>query len=100
MPIIAGQQPTKIRNIFTLVVAYASATNSLSFIQPIKSKIVSKYLEITTSLCNNNSSLCETAKDNFKDIKENFGITWDFIKELTKNGISNLKDWYEIWRYN
>jgi len=68
--------------------------------QNIKSKIVSKYLEITTSLCNNNSSLCETAKDNFKDIKENFGITWDFIKELTKNGISNLKDWYEIWRYN
>jgi len=68
--------------------------------QNIKSKIVSKYLEITTNICNENQDICETAKEGFKDLKESFGITWDFIKELAKNGISKLKDWYEIWRYN
>ena len=68
--------------------------------QNIKSKLIEKYLEITTSICQNDENLCKTAKEGFSDLKENFGITWEFIKNLTKNGIGKLKDWYEIWRYN
>lgn len=68
--------------------------------QNIKSKLIEKYLEITTNICNNNQDLCQTAKENFSGLKENFGITWSFIKDLANNGWTKLKDWYEIWRYN
>lgn len=67
--------------------------------QNIKTKIIEKYLETTTNICNNDPDLCITAKEEFADLKTNFGITWDVIKELTSNGVSKLKDWYEIWRY-
>ena len=67
--------------------------------QNIKTKIIEKYLEITTDICNNDPNLCITAKEGFADLKTNFGITWDVIKELASNGVSKLKDWYEIWRY-
>ena len=67
--------------------------------QNIKSKIVKKYLETTTNICNNDKDLCKTAKEGFSNLKEKFGLTWDFIKDLTGDGISKLKDWYEIWKY-
>ena len=67
--------------------------------QNIKTKIIEKYLEITTNICNNDPNLCITAKEGFADLKTNFEITWDVIKELASNGVSKLKDWYEIWRY-
>ena len=67
--------------------------------QNIKTKIIEKYLETTTNICNNDPDLCITAKEGFNDLKENFGITWEVIKELAKNGVTKLKDWYEIWRY-
>lgn len=67
--------------------------------QNIKTKIIEKYLETTTNICNNDNDLCITAKEGFADLKTNFGITWDIIKELASNGITKLKDWYEIWRY-
>lgn len=68
--------------------------------QSIKSKLIEKYLETTTNICNNDPNLCQTAKENFSSLKENFGITWDLIKDIASNGLSKLKDWYEIWRYN
>ena len=67
--------------------------------QNIKTKLIEKYLETTTDICNNDPILCITAKEGFADLKTNFGITWDVIKELASNGVSKLKDWYEIWRY-
>jgi len=67
--------------------------------QNIKTKIIEKYLETTTNICNNDPDLCITAKEGFSTLKTNFGITWDIIKELASNGVSKLKDWYEIWRY-
>lgn len=66
----------------------------------LKSKIVEKYLEITTNICQNDQELCINTKESFQKLKKNFGITWNIIKENTKNGISKLKDWYEIWRNN
>lgn len=68
--------------------------------QNIKSKVIEKYLETTTNICNSDPDLCITAKEGFQDLKDNFGLTWDLIKELASSSVSKLKDWYEIWRYN
>ena len=64
----------------------------------IKSKIVEAYLNITTSICSTNEELCNSAKNNFKELKTNFNITWEFLKDLAGDGINNLKNWYEIWK--
>ena len=67
--------------------------------QNIKSKIVEKYLETTTNICNNDEFLCVTAKEEFSNLKEKFGLTWDLIKEIASGGIKKIKTWYEIWKY-
>ena len=64
----------------------------------IKNIIVSTYLDITTSICSTHNSLCESAKKDFQDMKNSFGLTFGFIKDLASDGIDKLKDWYEIWR--
>lgn len=63
----------------------------------IKAKIVTTYLNLTTTICTNNSELCSDAKEGFSDIKENFGLTWSLIKDIAGDGLDNLKNWYEIW---
>ena len=63
----------------------------------IKNLIVSTYLDITTSICSKDSDLCESAKSNFQDLKTNFGLTWDLIKNLASSGLDKLANWYEIW---
>lgn len=68
--------------------------------QDIKGKAVKTYLETTTNICNNDPELCKTAKEGFQSLKDNFGLTWDVIKDLVGSGTSKLKEWYEIWRYN
>lgn len=68
--------------------------------QNIKSKIIEKYLDVTTNICTEDKDLCNVAKENFQSLKENFSITWDSIKQLVGSGTSKIKDWYEIWKYN
>jgi hypothetical protein len=63
----------------------------------VKTNIISVYLDITTTICNSNNELCDSAKDGFQSLKKNFGLTFDLIKEIAGDGISNLKNWYEIW---
>ena len=63
----------------------------------IKANIISVYLDITTTICNSNNELCASAKDEFQSLKKNFGLTFDLIKEIAGDGVSNLKNWYEIW---
>ena len=65
----------------------------------IKSKLVEKYLETTTKICESDQELCKNAKAGFQDLKTNFGITWDIIKSIAGECSTNLKNWYEIWRY-
>jgi len=64
----------------------------------IKSKLVSLYLDTTVKVCNNNSTLCEDAKEGLGELKKNFNITWEFIKDISGVGLTKLKNWYEIWR--
>ena len=63
----------------------------------IKNKIVSTYLDITSSICEANSSLCEQAKEDFQSLKDSFGLTWGFLKNLASSGLDKLQNWYEVW---
>ena len=63
----------------------------------IKNLIVSTYLDITSSICENNSDLCASAKRDFQSLKDSFGFTWDLIKGLASSGLDKLASWYEIW---
>ena len=64
----------------------------------LKTKVVSKYLDITTNICSNNEELCNDAKEGLGNLKESFSLTWEVIKNASNEGISKLKSWYEIWK--
>ena len=66
--------------------------------QNLKSKALSKYLDTTTEVCANNTETCQSAKEGLGDLKRNFSITWNFIKDISGVGLSKLKSWYEIWK--
>ncbi len=63
----------------------------------IKNLIVNAYLDITSNICENHDDLCTSAKEGFQDLKESFGLTWEFLKDLASSGLDKLKNWYEIW---
>lgn len=64
----------------------------------VKTKAIETYLNLTTEICTNDASLCESAKEGLRTLKESFSLTWDFIKEMSGVGLTKLKNWYEIWR--
>lgn len=63
----------------------------------VKEMIVKTYLELTTTICSKNSELCATAKEGFNDLKNTFSLSWALIKDIAGDGLSSLKNWYEIW---
>ncbi len=66
--------------------------------QNVKSQAISKYLDKTADVCSHNEDTCESAREDLKDLKNNFSVTWSFIKDISGVGISKLKAWYEVWR--
>lgn len=64
----------------------------------VKERVVSLYLELTVRVCQNNASVCASAKEGLSELKNNFSLTWEFIKNVSGTGFSKLKNWYEIWR--
>ena len=64
----------------------------------VKAKVIEGYIFVTDKICSNNESLCENAKKDFESLKESFGITWDYLKEIGKNAKDKLKNWYEDFR--
>ncbi|MBR3161487.1 MAG: hypothetical protein IKF19_01995 [Bacilli bacterium] len=66
--------------------------------QNVKSLAISKYLDKTAEVCNKNESACQSARDGLAELKNNFSITWSFIKDISGVGLSKLKSWYEVWR--
>ena len=64
----------------------------------VKAFVVELYLDTTSKICTNDPQLCKFAKEDFAYMKESFGITWDFIKNLANVGVDKLKEWYEIFR--
>lgn len=63
----------------------------------IKEKLVTSYMDISSTVCKNNEDECNKVKDIFSDVKSYCKIGWDFIKGLVKSGVTKLKDWYEIY---
>lgn len=64
----------------------------------VKTRIIELYIKITTKICTNNKELCENAKTDFESLKKSFGITLDFLKDLGKEELNKLKEWYEDFR--
>ena len=64
----------------------------------VKEKAASSYLSITSAICNSNSSICDSAKEDFQNLKKNFGFSWSVIKEVAHDSKESIKNWYEIWR--
>ena len=62
-----------------------------------KDRIVAKYLEITVNVCANHDEYCDKAKEVWGTIKEKAGISWNTIKKYASSGISNIKEWYEVY---
>lgn len=63
----------------------------------IKEKLVTSYMDISTEICKNSNDDCAKVKDIFNEIKSVCKIGWDFLKSLLSNGVSKLKEWYEIY---
>ncbi len=63
----------------------------------VKDKVVSSYLSITSTICSKDSSICDSAKEDFQNLKKNFGLTWSVIKEVAGDSKESIKNWYEIW---
>ena len=63
----------------------------------IKNEILSTYLNVATKVCEQDGELCIKAKEEFGKIKTNLSLTWSLIKDIAGDGLSNLKNWYEIW---
>lgn len=73
------------------------SSNGSKIYNNVKEKLVTLYLDISTEICKNYENGCNTAKEIFKDVKDNCKIGWDFIKKLVSSGTSKLKDWYEVY---
>ena len=73
------------------------SSNGSKIYNNVKEKLVTLYLDISTEICKNYENGCNTAKEIFKDVKDNCKIGWDFIKKLVSSGTSKLKEWYEVY---
>ena len=62
-------------------------------------KATTKYLEISDKICTEMGTVaCNQAKQDLQVLKEDFGLTLDLAKVVTKHSLSSLKSWYEIFR--
>ena len=64
----------------------------------LKEKAIETYLNITSKICQNKEALCNNAKEELKELKKSFSITWNSIKNISGIGLEKLKQWYEVWR--
>ena len=65
-----------------------------------KEKVALLYLEATAKLCESvGEDSCNLARENFKDMKESLGFTWEEIKKVASTSASKLsvllKEWYQ-----
>lgn len=74
------------------------STTSSKIYNNIKEKLVTMYLDISTDICSgDNEKECAKVKEIFGEVKEGCKIGWSFIKSLVSNGVSKLREWYEIY---
>ena len=64
----------------------------------LEEKIAIKYLEVSSKICASlGEDSCNEAKIGFKNMKESFGLTFDILKIVGKDGLESLKGWYEVF---
>ncbi|MCH5166502.1 MAG: hypothetical protein J1F35_01290 [Erysipelotrichales bacterium] len=67
----------------------------------IKAKLIAKYMEITTSICENNTDNCNNVKEDFNLLKGSVNLTWSVVsgafKYAVNKGTDALVNWYEIF---
>ncbi len=67
----------------------------------IKAKLVEKYLEYSQKLCEKvGEQTCNQAKADWEALKNSFGITGEYLKNLGLTGKDKIKNWYENFRDN
>lgn len=62
-----------------------------------KGRMVALYLDKTTEFCSKRLDACNEGKSNFQEMKKDFGLTFDVVKNATNVGWSKLKAWYEVY---
>lgn len=64
----------------------------------LKEKIAITYLEVTNNICDKlEEASCNIARENFKNMKDSFGFTWEGIKSVAKTSSSKLKEILSEW---
>lgn len=67
----------------------------------VKEKLIAKYMDLTTSICNSNAKECELAKNDFRLLKESVNLTWNTLKRAFtyafNKGKNSLAEWYEVF---
>lgn len=68
----------------------------------LKAKLIAKYMDITSNICENHADGCEMVKNDFALLKKSLNLTWDIVKSAFSYGYNKtytyLKNWYEVWR--
>ncbi len=93
---IALSIDSKIENYFPGYKESISTTTGKVY-NGVKNRIIESYLSLTTKLCTHDPKTCETATNDFQQMKHTFSITWNTIRNLITSGTENLKEWYEIF---
>lgn len=64
----------------------------------LKEKAALLYLEQTSKLCEKvGEAACQEARQDFKNMKESFGFTWDLIKSAASSSYQSLKNLLAEW---
>lgn len=74
------------------------STGTKKIYNDVKLKVAELYVKVTTKICSNNQQLCIDAKKDFESLKNSFGLTYEFLKNLGKEELNKLKEWYEDFR--
>lgn len=71
----------------------------------LKAKLIAKYMDITSSLCEGHPDACEQAKEDLNVLKKSLNITREVIIKAVKYVSAKgyelttiIKNWYETWR--
>lgn len=59
-----------------------------------KEKVTELYVKTINKICESNKEFCENARDGFNKISEKFSITFDYLKDFSKEELNKLKEWY------
>ena len=66
----------------------------------VKEKVSELYVKTINKICESNSDFCESARSGFNKISEKFSITYDSLKDFSKEELNKLREWYKNFKNN